>query len=94
MSAAASSPGYPDFHHPLQFRRQEALWKQYCSLKHREFCACPNFLDHFKWSTGERGGGDREDQDGGATGGEDIGGDTPIGITGGEGDISDAELLQ
>nr|ASA48914.1 ORF2 [Torque teno Leptonychotes weddellii virus 1] len=91
------TPGDPDLHHPLQYRKQEALWKRNLSLTHSKFCACKNFLDHFKWPFAGGGGGDGQ---GGAAGGVDVatftGEDLDVtGITGdGEGDISDSELLQ
>nr|WCS65816.1 ORF2 [Torque teno Leptonychotes weddellii virus 1] len=88
--------GDPDLHHPLQYRKQEALWKLHCSLKHKEFCACPNFLDHFKWPTGEGGEGGHDALDGEATEGVSTGGenmDTAIGVTGKEEEVPDRELL-
>nr|WCS65876.1 ORF2 [Torque teno Leptonychotes weddellii virus 1] len=94
--ATTSTRGDPDLHHPLQYRKQEALWKLHCSLEHKKFCACPNFLDHFIWhSTGGEGRELREGVDGGdgeeaITGEENITSDTM-----GEGeDIPDSELLQ
>nr|WCS65776.1 ORF2 [Torque teno Leptonychotes weddellii virus 1] len=93
MCAASSSPGYPDLHHPLQYRKQEALWKQHCSLSHKVFCACGDFLSHFKWSSGGEDTEDPGDQNGGEE--EDPGTESITGGTsGGEGDISDAELLR
>nr|WCS65385.1 ORF2 [Torque teno Leptonychotes weddellii virus 1] len=97
VPSTPSTPGDPDLHHPLQYRKQEALWKRNISLSHSMFCACKNFLDHFKWPStgGGEDGGNQEDHVGGvdvATSTEeveDIGGDTM-----GEGDISDQELLQ
>nr|WCS65940.1 ORF2 [Torque teno Leptonychotes weddellii virus 2]WCS65964.1 ORF2 [Torque teno Leptonychotes weddellii virus 2]WCS65968.1 ORF2 [Torque teno Leptonychotes weddellii virus 2]WCS66072.1 ORF2 [Torque teno Leptonychotes weddellii virus 2] len=94
MSAADSSANYPDFSHPRKFRQAEAAWKKLVSRKHKEFCSCPNFLDHFRWpGTGGNGTkeGDTGDQDTGA------GSVSPVGATGGgdgEGDISDIELLR
>nr|WCS65596.1 ORF2 [Torque teno Leptonychotes weddellii virus 1] len=93
MCAVASTPGYPDLHHPLQYRRKEALWKRDISLKHSEFCLCGNFLSHFKWSSGEGGTENREGQDGEEK--ENIStGDAEGDTFGGEGDISDIELLR
>nr|WCS65317.1 ORF2 [Torque teno Leptonychotes weddellii virus 1]WCS65321.1 ORF2 [Torque teno Leptonychotes weddellii virus 1]WCS65852.1 ORF2 [Torque teno Leptonychotes weddellii virus 1] len=94
MCAVASPPGYPDLHHPLQYRKQEALWKRDLALKHREFCSCGNFLFHFKWPSGEKDTGDREDQNGEGDG-DPTTGDIVGGTGGGEGgDVSDIELLR
>nr|WCS65704.1 ORF2 [Torque teno Leptonychotes weddellii virus 1] len=96
MFATPASPGDPDLHHPLQYRKQEALWKQYCSLKHKEFCLCGDFLAHFKWPTGEGGGGNRDAAGIVPTGGDITSGEEDmVGATGGgEGDLTDLELLQ
>nr|ASA48586.1 ORF2 [Torque teno Leptonychotes weddellii virus 1] len=86
--------GDPDLHHPLQYRKQEALWKLHCNLKHREFCACPNFLDHFKWPTGEKEKEHHEEADGGTEEDPTIG-ESIIGATiADEEDIPDSELLK
>nr|ASA48862.1 ORF2 [Torque teno Leptonychotes weddellii virus 1] len=93
-SSTLTPCGDPDLHHPLQYRKQEALWKLHCSLKHKEFCACPNFLDHFKWPTGGEGEGLHEGAVGG-TAAESTTGENIEGITmGEEEDIPDSELLQ
>nr|ASA48890.1 ORF2 [Torque teno Leptonychotes weddellii virus 1] len=58
LPTTSTPPGDPDLHHPLQYRKQEALWKRNLSLSHSAFCSCKNFLDHFKWpSAGAEGGG-------------------------------------
>nr|WCS65576.1 ORF2 [Torque teno Leptonychotes weddellii virus 1] len=93
MCAALPSSGFPDLHHPYKYRKSEALWKKQLSQAHLNFCACGNFLNHFRWPTGGGGGENREDRDGGPTEEKDTGEDL-IGATGGEGDISDQELLQ
>nr|ASA48998.1 ORF2 [Torque teno Leptonychotes weddellii virus 1] len=93
-SAATTPCGDPDLHHPLQYRKQEALWKLHCSLKHKEFCACPNFLDHFKWPTGGEGEGIRDVLGGEAEEGPSTGENTEGVTMGGEGDLTDSELLQ
>nr|WCS65301.1 ORF2 [Torque teno Leptonychotes weddellii virus 1] len=93
MCAALPSSGFPDLHHPYQYRKSEALWKKQLSQAHLEFCACGNFLNHFRWPTGGGGGENQGDRDGGRTEERDTGEDL-IGATGGEGDISDQELLQ
>nr|ASA48550.1 ORF2 [Torque teno Leptonychotes weddellii virus 1]ASA48578.1 ORF2 [Torque teno Leptonychotes weddellii virus 1]ASA49038.1 ORF2 [Torque teno Leptonychotes weddellii virus 1]WCS65608.1 ORF2 [Torque teno Leptonychotes weddellii virus 1] len=96
MCAAPASPGYPDLHHPLQYKRREALWKSHCRITHSEFCDCGNFLLHFKWpSTGEKGsegtgGRDGEEEENISTGEENITADT----MGEEEDIPDSALLQ
>nr|WCS65700.1 ORF2 [Torque teno Leptonychotes weddellii virus 1] len=93
-STAPTPCGDPDLHHPLQYRKQEALWKLHCSLKHKEFCACPNFLDHFKWPTGGEGEGLHGGL-GGGEGGELTSGEDITAVTmGEEEDIPDSELLQ
>nr|WCS65552.1 ORF2 [Torque teno Leptonychotes weddellii virus 1] len=96
MCAALPSSDFPDLHHPDQYRKSEARWKKQLSKQHLEFCACGNFLNHFRWPTGEEGGGNRGDRDGGpieegATGGEE---EDIEGRTMAEEDISDQELLQ
>nr|WCS65848.1 ORF2 [Torque teno Leptonychotes weddellii virus 1] len=95
MCAASSSPGYPDLYHPLQYKKREALWKRDLNLKHREFCACGNFLLHFKWPSTGGEGGDTGGQDGG-TGEEDSTKEDMEGITGTdvEDPIPDSALLQ
>nr|ASA48670.1 ORF2 [Torque teno Leptonychotes weddellii virus 1] len=96
VSSTSTPPGDPDLHHPLQYRKQEALWKRDLCRAHLKFCACPNFLDHFKWpSTGEGGGEDRDVRGGGVDVATYTGEDMDItGATGGgEGDITDQELL-
>nr|WCS65764.1 ORF2 [Torque teno Leptonychotes weddellii virus 1] len=86
--------GDPDLHHPLQYRKQEALWKLHCSLEHKKFCACPNFLDHFKWpTTGGRDTENPEGQDGGPTEENSTEEDIMAVTTFGE-DIPDSALLQ
>nr|ASA48994.1 ORF2 [Torque teno Leptonychotes weddellii virus 1] len=95
LSSATSTHGYPDLHHPLQYRKQEALWKQNCSIGHKQFCACGDFLSHFKWPSGEKGSENQGDRDGET--GEDLatgGGEDIEGATLGDGDITDLELLQ
>nr|WCS65381.1 ORF2 [Torque teno Leptonychotes weddellii virus 1] len=97
LSSAPSTPGDPDLHHPLQYRKQEALWKRNISISHSLFCSCGNFLDHFKWPStgGEKDGENLEGRGGGVDVGtsteevDSIGEDTM-----GEGDISDQELLR
>lgn len=32
-----------------EYKIQEAYWKKNISATHRFFCACPNWLLHFKW---------------------------------------------
>nr|ASA48718.1 ORF2 [Torque teno Leptonychotes weddellii virus 1] len=93
MCAAVPTPGVPDLHHPYQYRKSEALWKKQLSQSHLAFCLCGNFLNHFRWPTGEGDGGNRGDRDGGPIEERDTGEDL-IGATGGGGDISDHELLQ
>nr|WCS65680.1 ORF2 [Torque teno Leptonychotes weddellii virus 1] len=85
----------PDLHHPLKFRQAEAKWKRGVSVAHAAFCACGNFLLHFKWcgegrrDTENREGADGEVAENTCTGEGDI-----TGHTGGEEDITDIELLQ
>nr|WCS65880.1 ORF2 [Torque teno Leptonychotes weddellii virus 1] len=91
-----SSPcGYPDLHHPLQYRKQEALWKQHCVKTHNQFCLCGNFLSHFKWPSGGVDIGGIVAPNGGAEG-ENSTGEDIIGATGTEEEayIQDSELLQ
>nr|ASA48566.1 ORF2 [Torque teno Leptonychotes weddellii virus 1] len=97
MCAAPASPGDPDLHHPLQYKRREALWKRDCSLRHSEFCACGDYLLHFKWSSGGVGIGGQEGPGGAEREEPDTGGESIIGATGGgeeEDYIQDSELLQ
>nr|WCS65349.1 ORF2 [Torque teno Leptonychotes weddellii virus 1]WCS65377.1 ORF2 [Torque teno Leptonychotes weddellii virus 1] len=96
MACASNNPAadVPDLHHPFQYRKSEARWKQKLSLEHLKFCACGNFLLHFKWPSGDDAIGGR----GGAVTVADASTSTEediLGTTGGgEGDISDQELLQ
>nr|WCS65756.1 ORF2 [Torque teno Leptonychotes weddellii virus 1] len=95
LCAATSTHGYPDLHHPLQFRKAEALWKQQCSLTHRKFCACGDYLLHFKWPSTGGGGDPSGDQNGGVDASTYTGEDFPIDAdTGEKEDITDEELLQ
>nr|ASA48518.1 ORF2 [Torque teno Leptonychotes weddellii virus 1]ASA48521.1 ORF2 [Torque teno Leptonychotes weddellii virus 1] len=84
----------PDLHHPLKFRQAEAKWKRGVSLAHAAFCSCGNFLLHFKWCGGERRDtGDPDGADGGVDAATNTGEDI-TGHTGGDGDVTDLELLQ
>nr|WCS65508.1 ORF2 [Torque teno Leptonychotes weddellii virus 1] len=97
LCAATSTHGYPDLHHPLQFRKAEALWKRECVASHARFCACGNFLAHFRWpSTGGSVSGDLGGQDGGEKGAISTGEEEVIPDTMGEEEdgIPDSELLQ
>nr|WCS65269.1 ORF2 [Torque teno Leptonychotes weddellii virus 1] len=85
----------PDLHHPLKFRQAEARWKRGVSIAHAAFCACGNFLLHFKWcGEGREGTGGQEGADGGADEGPSTGDADITGHTTGEEDITDLELLQ
>nr|WCS65532.1 ORF2 [Torque teno Leptonychotes weddellii virus 1] len=85
----------PDLHHPLKFRQAEAKWKRGVSLAHAAFCACGNFMLHFKWCGEGRGDTEnREGADGEATDADCTGEENITGRTGGGEDISDLELLQ
>nr|ASA49034.1 ORF2 [Torque teno Leptonychotes weddellii virus 1] len=85
----------PDLHHPLKFRQAEARWKRGVSIAHAAFCACGNFLLHFKWCGEGRGDGENPGgADGGDTG-EDFIEEDLEGRTIAEGDtVTDQELLQ
>nr|WCS65820.1 ORF2 [Torque teno Leptonychotes weddellii virus 1] len=95
LCSATSTCGYPDLHHPLQYRKQEALWKQHCVKKHNEFCACGNFLSHFRWSSGGVGIGGLEGQGGEEKEENSTEEESFIGATGTDEDyIPDKDLLQ
>nr|ASA49058.1 ORF2 [Torque teno Leptonychotes weddellii virus 1] len=98
MASSSDYPAadFPDLHHPFQYRRLEARWKQKLSHEHLAFCSCGNFLLHFKWPSGDDAIGGRGGAvtvaDAATCTGEDE--DIQGGTGGGEGDISDRELLQ
>nr|ASA49070.1 ORF2 [Torque teno Leptonychotes weddellii virus 1] len=97
LCSATSTRGYPDLHHPLQYRKQEALWKQHCVKEHNNFCACGNFLSHFRWPSGGEGIGGRGGQNGEEEESTSTGEESIIGATGGgeeEDYIPDNVLLQ
>nr|ASA48874.1 ORF2 [Torque teno Leptonychotes weddellii virus 1] len=95
MCAALPTPGVPDLHHPDQYRKLEARWKKQLSRAHLDFCLCGNFLNHFRWPTGEGGTGDRAEADTAGTVADITGEEDMVGATGGgEGDLTDLELLQ
>nr|ASA49018.1 ORF2 [Torque teno Leptonychotes weddellii virus 1]WCS65305.1 ORF2 [Torque teno Leptonychotes weddellii virus 1] len=95
LCAATSTHGYPDLHHPLQFRKAEALWKRDTVIRHNNFCACGDFLSHFKWpSTGGEGTAIRGEVDGEGGVVENTGEENITSVTmGEEEDIPDSELL-
>nr|WCS65588.1 ORF2 [Torque teno Leptonychotes weddellii virus 1] len=95
LCAATSTHGYPDLHHPLQFRKAEALWKRDTVIRHNNFCACGDFLSHFKWpSTGGEGVAIRGGADGEAGAEDTTGEESIMGATiADEDDIPDSELL-
>nr|ASA48570.1 ORF2 [Torque teno Leptonychotes weddellii virus 1] len=95
MSAAIGRADVPDLAHPLKFRQAEARWKRAVSVAHQAFCSCGNYLLHFKCCTGSGVGGDLGDHAGGVDASTSTDGENITGRTGGgEGDISDLELLQ
>nr|WCS65948.1 ORF2 [Torque teno Leptonychotes weddellii virus 2]WCS65988.1 ORF2 [Torque teno Leptonychotes weddellii virus 2]WCS66092.1 ORF2 [Torque teno Leptonychotes weddellii virus 2] len=94
MSSTPDPSGGPDFSHPLGYRKAEAVWKRLVSREHQKFCACGSYLNHFKWpGSGGDADGHGEEGDGAGDGGTpDI---SPVGATGGgDGDVSDTELLR
>ncbi|WCS65226.1 ORF2 [Grizzly bear anellovirus 2] len=44
----------------MNYKKQEALWKQSISSSHKIFCSCGDYRNHFKpcQSFGDGGGGD------------------------------------
>nr|ASA48554.1 ORF2 [Torque teno Leptonychotes weddellii virus 1] len=95
MSTDYPSALHPDLYHPLQYRRAEARWKRDVSSLHLKFCDCGNYINHFKLPclSGKGDGEGQEEADGGAAGGNSTGGDITGHTGGGEGDITDQELL-
>ncbi|WCS65244.1 ORF2 [Grizzly bear anellovirus 8] len=63
----------------LDFKKKEAQWKQICSISHKQFCNCGDYLRHFeKCPTGGDGGVSpaeglsfTTEKDDGSTAGED-----------------------
>nr|WCS66096.1 ORF2 [Torque teno Leptonychotes weddellii virus 2] len=96
MSSTVYPSGGPDLRHPSGYRKAEAVWKRLISKEHAKFCDCGTYINHFRWpgSGGEEDGRTEEDGTKHGDGGDHI--VSAIGATGGggDGDLSDIELLR